>query len=95
MELILDVWVMPDCRQSQGTIRVEGAFDFGVWVSNALRGWVVDGICAGPYKLEELEDLVFKDIQLSAITALVEFSKIDWQQAYKHLAVKLEDIKLQ
>ena len=29
------------------------------------------------------------------ITALVEFSKIDWQQAYKHLAVKLEDIKLQ
>lgn len=86
---------MPDCRQSQGTIRVESAFDFGVWVSDALRGWVVDGICAGPYKLEELEDLVFKDIQLSVITALVEFSKIDWQQAYKHLAVKLEDIKLQ
>ena len=120
------------------------AFEYGDRITDALRGWIEDGICAGPYTKKELEELGFKDITINSmqvrlkpngkariihdlssphhkeekppgtplavnrgidkkqypakmantksvlklldkVGAPAEFSKIDWQQAYKHL----------
>ena len=132
----------------------QSALDFGVRITDALRGWVEDGICAGPLSMGELEAMGLGDLTINSMQVRLkpngkariihdlssphhnepqppgtpvavnrgidkdkypakmantksvletlemvgqpaEFSKIDWQQAYKHLAVKLEDIKLQ
>ena len=56
-----------DARLQTISANHPSAFEYGERITDALRGWVEDGICAGPYTREELDALGFKDITINSM----------------------------
>ena len=63
----VELGCLGDARKQTISSNHESAFEYGERITDALRGWIEDGICAGPYKKEELEEMGFKDITINSM----------------------------